>query len=65
MVVLTSSGERVAALIPIGMYDRMMAEREDRFRIIDEIRAKMPVVTEEEAEADVVAAIAAVRSAAP
>ncbi len=65
MVVLTSSGEPAAAMIPVGMYDRMMADREDRFRIIDEIHSKMPVVTEEEAEADIAAAIAAVRSAAP
>lgn len=60
-VILESSGRPMAAVVPLDMYNRMMEEREARFRIIDEIRAAMPVVAEEEAEADIAEAIAAVR----
>lgn len=60
-VILESSGRPMAAVVPLEMYNRMMAEREERLRIIDEIRAKMPQVPEEEAEADIAEALAAVR----
>jgi prevent-host-death family protein len=60
-VILESSGKPMAAVVPLDMYNRMMAEREARFRVIDEIRASMPPVSEEEAEADIAEAIAAVR----
>lgn len=60
-VILESSGKPMAAVVPLEMFNRMMAEREARFAIIDEIRAKMPDVPEEEAEADIAEAIAAVR----
>jgi prevent-host-death family protein len=61
-VILESSGRPMAAVVPLEMYDRMMAEREERFQIIDEIRARMPQVSEEEAEADIAEALAAVRA---
>lgn len=38
-----------------------LSEREARFRVIDEIRARMPQIPAEEAEADIAEAIAAVR----
>jgi prevent-host-death family protein len=60
-VILESSGRPMAAVVPLEMFDRMMAEREERFRVIDEIRARMPLVPEEEAEADIAEALAGVR----
>ena len=60
-VILESSGRPMAVVVPLEMYDRMMAEREERFQVIDEIRARMPQVSEEEADADIVEALAAVR----
>lgn len=60
-VILESSGRPMAAVVPLEMYNRMMAEREERFQIIDEIRARMPQVSEEEADADIAEALAAVR----
>ncbi|HEU0076334.1 MAG TPA: type II toxin-antitoxin system Phd/YefM family antitoxin [Longimicrobiaceae bacterium] len=60
-VILESSGRPMAAVVPLEMYNRMMAEREERFQVIDEIRARMPHVPEEEAEADIAEALAAVR----
>lgn len=60
-VILESSGRPMAAVVPLEMYERMMAEREERFKVIDEIRARMPQVNEEEADADIAEALAAVR----
>ncbi|HLL45772.1 MAG TPA: type II toxin-antitoxin system Phd/YefM family antitoxin [Longimicrobiaceae bacterium] len=60
-VILESSGRPMAAVVPLEMYNRMMAEREERFQAIDEIRARMPLVSEEEADADIAEALAAVR----
>jgi prevent-host-death family protein len=60
-VILESSGKPMAAVVPLEMYNRMMEEREERFQIIDEIRARMPQVSEEEADADIAEALAAVR----
>jgi prevent-host-death family protein len=60
-VILESSGRPMAAVVPLEMYNRMMAEREERFQVIDEIRARMPLVSEEEADADIAEALAAVR----
>ena len=60
-VILESSGRPMAAVVPLERYDRMMAEREERFKVIDETRARMPQVPEEEAEADTAEALAAVR----
>jgi prevent-host-death family protein len=60
-VILESSGRPMAAVVPLEMYNRMMAEREERFKVIDEIRARMPQVGEEEADADIAEALAAVR----
>lgn len=60
-VILESSGRPMAAVVPLEMYNRMMAEREERFQVIDEIRARMPQVSEEEADADIAEALAAVR----
>jgi prevent-host-death family protein len=60
-VILESSGKPMAAVVPLEMYNRMMEEREERFQIIDEIRARMPQVSEEAADADIAEALAAVR----
>lgn len=60
-VILESSGRPMAAVVPLEMYNRMMAEREERFKVIDEIRARMLHVSEEEANADIAEALAAVR----
>lgn len=60
-VILESSGKPMAAVVPLEMYNRMMEEREARFRVVDELRAAMPSVPEEEVEADIAEAVVAVR----
>lgn len=60
-VILESSGRPMAAVVPLEVYNRLVAEREGRFRILDEIHAQVPRFPEHEVEADVAEAIQAVR----
>lgn len=62
-VILESSGKPMAAVIPLDTYQKMMEEREARFARLHEVLMEgQPVpYSEEEVEADVAEAIAAVR----
>lgn len=62
-VILESSGKPMAAVVPLAMYRQMMEEREARYARLDELlMERQPVpYSEEEVEADVAEAIAAVR----
>jgi prevent-host-death family protein len=61
-IIVERSGKPMVAVIPLELYEQIVAERETRFAVIDRIRAGLPDVSEEEVLADVEAAIAAVRS---
>jgi len=63
-VILESSGKPMAAVVPLEVYNRLVAEREARFRIVDEIRASVPRLPEDEVEADIAEAIRAARDGA-
>ncbi len=60
-VIVERSGKPMVAVIPIELYERLVAEREARFAILDRIREKLPDTPEEEVLADVAEAIEAVR----
>lgn len=60
-VIVEKRGKPVAVVINPEDYERMLAERAKRFAALDEIRAKNPDVTAEEAEADAAREIAALR----
>lgn len=62
-VIVERSGKPMVAVIPIELYEQLVAEREARFAVIDQIRDKAPDVPEEEVYKDVAAALAAVRAA--
>ena len=62
-VIIERSGKPMVAVIPIELYEKMVAEREARFEIIDRLHEKVPVVPEEEVLDDVAEAIAAIRAA--
>lgn len=62
-VILESSGKPMAAVIPLELYNRMVAERDARLAVLDRIRGRLPEVPLQEVEQDVAAAIAAVRAA--
>lgn len=61
-VILESSGKPMAAVVPLEMYHRMMEERDAHFERIERTRQQnRPVYPEEEVEADIAEALAAVR----
>ena len=62
-VIVERSGKPLVAIIPVEMYERLIAEREARFQVIDRIRSHLPEVSQEEVQQDVAEAIASIRSA--
>ena len=63
VVIVERSGRPMVAVIPVEMYERLMAEREARFEVLNRIRERLPELSPEEVEQDVAEAIAAVRAA--
>jgi prevent-host-death family protein len=54
--------ERMAAVIPIDVYEQFMEQRSANFAALGRIRATMPDVPDGEVDADIDAAIAEVRA---
>ena len=61
-IIIERSGKPVVAVIPVEMYEQLVAEREARFQILDSIRERLPDVSEEEVMNDVAEAVRAVRA---
>ena len=62
VAIVERSGKPMMALIPIELYDQLVAEREARFQVIDRIHARLPEFSEEEIESIVIQAIAESRA---
>lgn len=56
------SGKPMVAVIPAEMFERLLAEREARFAVVDALRGRLPDVPEDEVLQDVAEAIAAIRA---
>jgi prevent-host-death family protein len=65
VAIVERSGKPMVALIPVEVYEQLIAEREARFQVLDRIRSKLPVISEKEVEKDVSQTIDAVRKSAP
>jgi len=63
VVIVERFGRPMVAIIPLQDYQRLIAERETRFQVLDEIRRRLPDLPIEEVKQDVAEAIAAVRAA--
>ena len=63
VVIVERYGRPMVAIIPVDDYQQLIAEREARFQVLDEIRRRLPDLPVEEVEEDVAEAIAAVRAA--
>jgi len=59
--IVEKAGIPVLAIISAVEYERFMEEREERFEILDRIKAKVPNVSKEKVEKDISKAIQAVR----
>jgi prevent-host-death family protein len=62
VVIVERAGQPMAVVIPMEMYERLVAEREARFQVLDRVRERLPQVPDEEVEADVAEAVGAVRA---
>ena len=65
VAIVERSGKPMVALIPVEVYERLVAEREARFQVLDRIRSKLPDISEKEVEKDVSKAIDSIRKSAP
>jgi len=65
VAIIERSGKPMVALIPVEVYEQLVAEREARFQVLDRIRSKLPEISEKEVQKDVSQAIDAVRKSAP
>jgi prevent-host-death family protein len=63
VVIVERSGKPMVAVIPVEMYEQVVAERETRFQVLDRIRSRVPDVPAQEVAQDVAEAIDAVRTA--
>jgi prevent-host-death family protein len=63
VVIVERFGRPMVAVIPLEDYQQLIAEREARFQVLNEIRQRLPDLSVEEVEQDVAEAIAAVRAA--
>lgn len=61
-VILERSGKPMAAVVPLDLYNRMVAERDARLAVVDRIRDRMPELPTGEVEQDVADAVSAVRA---
>ena len=61
VVIVEKRGRPFAVVISPEDYERLLKEREERFAVFDDIRAKNPDVTLQEAQADAAREIAALR----
>jgi prevent-host-death family protein len=62
VVIVERSGKPMVAVIPVEMYQQVIAEREVRFQVLDRIRDRLPNVPVDEVAQDVAEAIKAVRA---
>ena len=60
-IIVERSGRPMAAVIPVEIYERLVAERRARFEVMDRIRSRVSEFTFEEMDKDVNEAIAEVR----
>lgn len=61
-IIVEKSGKPMAAMIPVEMFEKIIAEREARFEVLDRIYQHLPETTEEERQLDVAEAVAAARA---
>jgi len=62
VVIVERSGKPMVAVIPVEMYQQVIAEREARFQVLDRVRSRVPDVSAEEVAQDVAEAVDAVRA---
>ena len=62
VVIVERSGRPMVAVIPVEMYEQMVAEREARFQVLERVRQRLPELPAQEVEQDVSEAVGKVRA---
>jgi prevent-host-death family protein len=62
IAIVERSGKPMVALIPVDVYNQLIAEREERFQVLDRIRSKLPEGSVEEVEKVIQQAIDVLRA---
>jgi prevent-host-death family protein len=62
VVVLERSGKPIAVMVPVEMYEKFLAEREQQFDVVDRIRQNCPEISEDEITNDINEAIIDLRT---
>jgi prevent-host-death family protein len=62
VAIVERSGKPMVAIIPVEVYEQMVAQREERFQALERVRQKLPDLTVEETVQEIEQAIQAVRS---
>ncbi len=62
VTIIERSGKPMAAMVPIELYEQLVAEREARFEVLERIRSRAPDRSPDEVERDLTEAIAAIRA---
>ena len=62
VAIVERSGKPMVAVIPVELYEQLVAEREARFQLVEDIRRRLPEFSEDEVTEDVARAIAEVRA---
>lgn len=62
-IIVDRAGRPMVAIIPVEVYQQLVAERDARFEVLEHIRGRLPEVAPEEVDQDVSQAISAVRAA--
>lgn len=60
-VILESSGKPMAAVVPLQVYQQWLEDREAHFERIEQMKQRRPRYSEDEVEADIAEALAAIR----
>lgn len=62
VAIVERSGKPMVAVIPVELYEQLVAEREARFQVVSDVRSRVPEYSEAEVAEDVAQAIAEVRA---
>jgi prevent-host-death family protein len=65
VAIVERSGKPMVAIIPLEVYEQMVAQREERFRALERIRQNLPATTPVEIIQDIEQAIQELRSNNP
>ncbi len=60
--IVKKSGIEMVAIIPASEYTNLVEERAERFKLLDEIKARLPEASPREVERDIVSAVGAIRN---